>query len=111
MSAALLVLSACCCSSSVGAGAFFGGFIPGTPQFIAKKIEKAPEGEDVSGFCNEFREINNDNENRPCLSYYWDEFKKEFIKDDNYFLNTFGDISGTSGPVIAKCKAVGVDIS
>ena len=96
MSAVLLILSACCCSSSVGAGAFFGGFIPGTPQFIAKKIEKAPEGEDVSGFCNEFREINNDNENRPCLAY---------------FLNTFGDISGTSGPVIAKCKEAGVDIS
>ena len=96
MSAVLLILSACCCSSSVGAGAFFGGFIPGTPQFIAKKIEKAPEGEDVSGFCNEFKEINNDNENRPCLAY---------------FLDTLDDISGTSGPVIAKCKEAGVDIS
>ena len=91
MSAALLVLLACCCSSSAGASAYFGGFIPGTPQFIAKKIEKAPEGEDVSGFCNEFREINNDNENRPRLAYYWDESKKEFIEDDIYFLNTFGD--------------------
>ena len=175
MSAALLVLLACCCSSSAGASAYFGGFIPGTPQFIAKKmkkmiqtiitgdakpvdcenlykyikeikgtpaaesasksltaneqdiagkvydigrgvspekicdksvidsaiklfkdVENAPEGEDVSGFCNEFKEINNDNENRPCLAY---------------FLDTLDDISGTSGPVIAKCKEAGVDIS
>ena len=58
---------------------------------LFKNIEKVPEGEDVSGFCNEFREINNDNENRPRLAYYWDESKKEFIEDDIYFLNTFGD--------------------
>jgi hypothetical protein len=40
MSAALLVLLACCCSSSAGAGAYFGGFIPGTSQFVLKKIKK-----------------------------------------------------------------------
>jgi hypothetical protein len=39
MSAALLVLLACC-SSSAGAGAFFGGFIPGTSSYAVKNLKK-----------------------------------------------------------------------
>jgi hypothetical protein len=190
MSAALLVLLACCCSSSAGAGAYFGGFIPGTPQFIAKKMKKmiqtiitgdakpvdcenlykyikeikgtpaaesasksltaneqdiagkvydigmgvspekicdksvvdsgiallkkvqeAPEGEDVSGFCNDLKDFSN-NENERTPIYYWDESKKEFIKDNIYLLNAFGGKSGPEiyEPVIAKCEAAGVDI-
>ena len=38
--AALLVLLACCCSSSAGAGAFFGGFIPGTSRYAVKNLKK-----------------------------------------------------------------------
>jgi hypothetical protein len=192
MSAALLVLLAgCCCSSSAGAGAFFGGFIPGTSQFIAKKmkkmiqtiitddakpvdcenlykymkeikgtpaaesasqsltaneqtiaekvydigrnvspekicdkstidsaieffkkIQKAPEDEDVTGFCSELSELNNDNANKPRLAYYWDESKKEFVKDDIYFSNAFGGKSGPEleEPVKAKCMEAGVNI-
>lgn len=192
MSAALLVLLAgCCCSSSAGAGAFFGGFIPGTSQFIAKKmkkmiqtiitddakpvdcenlykymkeikgtpaaesasqsltaneqtiagkvydigrnvspekicdkstidsaieffkkIQKAPEDEDVTGFCSELSELNNDIANKPRLAYYWDESKKEFVKDDIYFSNAFGGKSGPEleEPVKAKCMEAGVNI-
>ena len=42
MSAALLGAAVlCCCSSSAaGAGAFFGGFIPGTSQYVLKKMKK-----------------------------------------------------------------------
>ena len=193
MSAALLVLLAgCCCSSSAGAGAFFGGFIPGTSQFIAKKmkkmiqtiitddakpvdcenlykyikeikgtpaaesasqsltaneqtiaekvydigrnvspekicdkstidsaiklfkdVENAAEDEDVTGFCSELSELNSDNANKPRLAYYWDESKKEFVKDDIYFSNAFGGKSGPEleEPVKAKCMEAGINIS
>ena len=183
----------CCCSSSTGAGAFLGGFIPNTPQFIAKKmkkmvetiitgdakpvdcenlfkymkevgrnpttdsavqsltanekeivgkiydigrkddlepekicdksvtdsaiklfkdVENAPEGEDVSGFCNDLKELNNENQDERRPTYYWDESKKEFIKDDIYFSNAFG---GKSGPefeesITAKCNEAGINI-
>ena len=41
MSAALLGAAVlCCCSSSSVAGTFFGGFIPGTSQYVLKKNEK-----------------------------------------------------------------------
>ena len=183
----------CCCSSSAGAGAFLGGFIPGTPQFIAKKLKKmiqtiitgdakpidcenlykymkelgrnpttdsavqslsenektifarvydigikddvapekicdksvidssiklfkdvenAPEGEDVSGFCNDLKELNNENQDERRPTYYWDESKKEFIKDDIYSSNAFGGKSGPEfqEPIIAKCNAVGINI-
>ena len=42
MSAALLggVLLCCFSSSATGAGSFFGGFIPGTSQFVLKKMKK-----------------------------------------------------------------------
>ena len=192
MSAVLIGAALCCCSSSAaGAGAFLGGFIPNTPQFIAKKmkkmiqtiitgdakpvdcenlykfmeetkgtsaaesafqsltanektilekvkyigrsvapekicdksaidsaiklfkdVENAPEGEDVSGFCNDLKELNNENQDERRPTYYWDESKKEFIKDDIYFSNAFG---GKSGPefeesITAKCNAVGINI-
>ena len=192
MSAALLGVALICCSSSAaGAGAFFGGFIPDTSPFIAKKLKKiiqliitgdakpvdcanlykymkeikgkpaaesavqslsenekiigemvddmgknvapeqicdkrtvdsaialfkkvqnAPEDEDVTGFCSELSELNNDNANKPRLAYYWDESKKEFVKDDIYFSNAFG---GKSGPeleelITTKCEAVGINI-
>ena len=41
MSAALLGAAVlCCCSSSSVAGAFLGGFIPGTSQYVLKKMKK-----------------------------------------------------------------------
>jgi len=193
MSAALLGAAVlCCCSSSSVAGAFLGGFIPGTPQFIAKKLKKmiqtiitgdakpvdcenlykymkeihekpaaesavqslsenektigervydigregvspekicdksaidsaiklfkdvenAVEGEDISGFCNDIKELDNNDEDERRPIYYWDESKKEFIKDDIYFSNAFG---GKSGPefqesIIAKCNEAGINI-
>jgi hypothetical protein len=78
---------------------------------LLKKVQEAPEGEDVSGFCNDLKDFsNNENERRPI--YYWDESKKEFIKDDIYFSNAFG---GKSGPefqesIIAKCNEAGINI-
>ena len=192
MSAVLIGAALCCCSSSAtGAGAFLGGFIPNTPQFIAKKLKKmvetiitgdakpvdcenlykymkeikgksaaessvqslsenektilekvydigravapekicdksvtdsaiklfkdvenAPEGEDVSGFCNDLKELNNENQDERRPIYYWDESKKEFIKDDIYFSNAFGGISGPKfqEPIIDKCKEAGINI-
>ena len=192
MSAALIgVAVICCCSSSTGAGAFFGGFIPGTPQFITKKmkkmvetiitgdakpvdcenlykymkeikgtsaaessfqslsgkeqtivgeiydigrgvapekicdksvidsyirltkdIENAPEGEDVSGFCNGIKELNDKNEDERRPIYYWDESKKEFIKDTIYVSNAFGGKKGPEmdKPIIDKCKEAGINI-
>jgi|SRR5210317_1257685 hypothetical protein len=192
MSAALLGAAVlCCCSSSSVAGAFLGGFIPDTPQFITKKmkkmiqtiitgdakpvdcenlykymkevginpitdsavqsltanekeiagkiydigravapekicdksvidsaiklfkdVENAPEGEDVSGFCNDLKELNNENQDERRPIYYWDESKKEFIKDNIYSSNAFGGKSGPEfqEPIIAKCNAVGINI-
>ena len=187
-----ILLACCCCSSSVGAGSFFGGFIPGTSQYVLKKmkkliqliitddakpldcenlykymketkgtsaaesavqslsenektilervydigregvapeqicdkrtvdsaialfkkVQKAPEDEDVTGFCSELSELNNDNANKPRLAYFWDESKKEFVKDNIYFSNALGGKSGPElhEPIIAKCKAVGINI-
>ena len=188
-----ILLACCCCSSSAGTGAFFGGFIPGTPQFIAKKykkmiqtiitgdakpvdcenlykfmeevrrtpaaesstqslsvnekdilkkiydigrkddvepekicdkseidsaiklfkdVENAPEGEDVSGFCNDLKELNNENQDERRPTYYWDESKKEFIKDNIYVSNAFGGKKGHEfqEPIITKCKEAGINI-
>ena len=79
---------------------------------LFKKVQKAPEGEDVTGFCSELSELNNDNANKPRLAYYWDESKKEFVKDDIYFSNAFGGKSGPEleEPVIAKCMEAGINI-
>ena len=180
----------CCCSSSAGAGAFLGGFIPNTPQFIAKKmkkmiqtiitddakpvdcenlykfmeetkgtsaaesafqsltanektilekvkyigrsvapekicdksaidsaiklfkdVENAAEGEDISGFCNDIKELNNENQDERHPTYYWDESKKEFIKDNIYSSNAFGGKSGPEfqEPIIAKCNEAGIN--
>ena len=193
MSAALLgaAVVCCCSSSSASAGAFFGGFIPGTSQYVLKKVKKliqnvialdatpescenlykymkeikgtsaaeytyqslsekekgmmekiydigrgvapekicdksymdssialfkniqeAPEDEDVSEYCNDLKDIGNENEDKRHPSYYWDESKKEFIKDREYFSNAFGGKSGPElhEPVIAKCEAVGINI-
>ena len=192
MSAALLGAAVlCCCSSSSVAGAFLGGFIPGTPQFIAKKmkkmiqtiitgdakpvdcenlykytketkgtsaaesavqslsenektiiervydigrgvapekicdksvidsaiklfkdVENAAEGEDISGFCNDIKELDNNDEDERRPIYYWDESKKEFIKDNIYSSNAFGGKSGPEfqEPIIAKCNEAGINI-
>lgn len=193
MSAALLgaAVVCCCSSSSASAGAFFGGFIPGTSQYVLKKMKKliqivialdatpescenlykymkeikgtsaaeytyqslsekekgimekiydigrgvapekicdkssidssialfknvqnAPEGEDVSVYCNNLKDLGNENEDKRHPIYYWDESKKEFIRDGKYFSNAFGGRSGPEleGPVIAKCEAVGINI-
>tara|TARA_B100001758_G_scaffold57995_1_gene48017 strand:+ start:6553 stop:7131 length:579 start_codon:yes stop_codon:yes gene_type:complete len=186
-----ILLACCCCSSSAGAGAFFGGFIPNTSQYVLKKMKKliqivialdatpescenlykymketkgtsaaesvsqslsenektilervydigrgiepekicdkssidssialfknvqnAPEGEDVSVYCNNLKDIGNENKDKKRPIYYWDESKKEFIRDGEYFSNAFGGRSGPEleGPVIAKCEAVGINI-
>jgi len=191
MSAVLLGAAVLCCCSSSTAGAFFGGFIPGTSQFIAKKmkkmvetiitgdakpvdcenlykymketkgtsaaesavqslssnektiiekvydigrgvapekicdksaidsaiklfknIENAPEGEDVSGFCNGIKELNDKNEDERRPIYYWDESKKEFIKDNIYVSNAFGGKKGPEmdKPIIDKCNEAGINI-
>ena len=194
MSAALLgaAVVCCCSSSSASVGAFFGGFIPGTSQYVLKKMKKliqivialdatpescenlykymketkgtsaaesafqslsenektilervydigrgvapekicdksfmdssialfknvqnAPEGEDVSLYCNNLKDLSSkrDTKERHPI-YYWDESKKEFIRDRKYFSNAFGGKSGPEleGPVIAKCEAVGINI-
>ena len=79
---------------------------------LFKKVQNAPEDEDVTGFCSEFSELNNDNANKPRLAYFWDESKKEFVKDNIYFSNAFGGKSGPElhEPIIAKCEAVGINI-
>ena len=192
MSAALLGAAVlCCCSSSSVAGTFFGGFIPGTSQYVLKKMKKliqivialdatpescenlykymketkgtsaaesavqslsenektilervydigrgvapekicdkstldssialfknvqnAPEGEDVSVYCNNLKDFSNENKGERRPIYYWDESKKKFIRDREYFSNAFGGRSGPEleGPVIAKCEAVGINI-
>ena len=194
MSAALLgVAVICCCSSSTGAGAFLGGFIPGTSQYVVKKMKKliqivialdatpescenlykymketkgtsaaesavkslsenektilervydigrgvapekicdksaidsaiklfkniqeAPEGEDVSGFCNGIKELNDKNEDKSerMPIYYWDESKKKFIRDGKYFSDAFGGRSGPEmdKPIIDKCNEAGINI-
>ena len=194
MSAALLgaAVVCCCSSSSASVGAFFGGFIPGTSQYVLKKMKKliqivialdatpescenlykyiketkgtsaaesashslsekerhilekvysigrmdvepekicdksfmdssialfknvqnAPEGEDVSLYCNNLKDLGNENEDKRHPTYYWDESKKKFIRDGKYFSDAFGGRSGPEleGPVIAKCEAVGINI-
>ena len=179
MSGALLGAAVlCCCSSSSVAGAFFSGFIPGTSQYVlkkmkkliqivialdatpescenlhkymketkgtsaaesavqslsekergmlekvydigrgvapekicdksrvdssialSKKIQKAPEGEDISGFCNDLKDFSNEDKSERRPIYYWDESKKEFIKDNIYVSNAFG---GKSGPELEE---------
>ena len=79
---------------------------------LFKDVENAPEGEDVSGFCNDLKELNNENQDERRPTYYWDESKKEFIKDNIYFSNAFG---GKSGPefeesITAKCNEDGINI-
>lgn len=186
-----ILLACCCCSSSAGAGAFFGGFIPNTSQYVLKKMKKliqivialdatpescenlykymketkgtsaaesasqslsekerhilekvydigrgvapekicdksfmdssiatfknvqnAPEGEDVSVYCNNLKDLGNENKDKRHPIYYWDESKKKFIRDGKYFSDAFGGRSGPEleGPVIAKCEAVGINI-
>lgn len=187
-----ILLACCCCSSSAGAGAFFGGFIPNTSQYVVKKMKKliqilialdatpescenlykymketkgtsaaesavkslsekerhilekvysigrmdvepekicdksfmdssialfknvqnAPEGEDVSVYCNNLKDLGNENKDKRHPIYYWDESKKKFIRDGKYFSDAFGGRSGPEleGPVIAKCEAVGINI-
>lgn len=79
---------------------------------LFKDVENAPEGEDISGFCNDLKELNNENQDERRPTYYWDESKKEFIKDNIYFSNAFG---GKSGPefeesITAKCNEAGINI-
>ena len=193
MSAALLgaAVVCCCSSSSASAGAFFGGFIPGTSQYVLKKVKKliqnvialdatpescenlykymkeikgtsaaeytyqslsekekgmmekiydigrgvapekicdksdidssialfkkvqnAPEGAHIPRFCNDLKDFSNENKGERRPIYYWDESKKEFIRDREYFSNAFGGKSGPEleGPVINKCMEFGINI-
>jgi len=79
---------------------------------LFKKVQKAPEGEDVTGFCSELGELSNENKGERRPIYYWDESKKEFVKDGIYFSNAFGGKSGPEleEPVIAKCMEAGINI-
>ena len=79
---------------------------------LFKDVENAPEGEDVSGFCNDLKELNNENQDERRPTYYWDESKKEFIKENIYFSNAFGGKSGPEldEPITAKCNEAGVNI-
>ena len=79
---------------------------------LFKKVQKAPEGEDVTGFCSDLKDFSNENKGERRPIYYWYESKKEFIRDREYFSNAFGGKSGPEleGPVIAKCEAVGINI-
>ena len=77
---------------------------------LFKKVQNAPEGEDVSVYCNNLKDLSNEDKRHPI--YYWDESKKKFIRDGKYFSDAFGGRSGPEleGPVIAKCEAVGINI-
>ena len=77
---------------------------------LFKKVQNAPEGEDVSVYCNNLKDLGNEDKRHP--TYYWDESKKKFIRDGKYFSDAFGGRSGPEleGPVIAKCEAVGINI-
>jgi len=195
MSAALLgaAVLCCCSSSSTSAGAFFGGFIPGTSQYVLKKMKKliqivisldatpescenlykymketkgtsaaesavqslsenektilervydigrgvapekicdksvaystirlfkkvqnAPKGEErqLSVYCNELKDLGNENKDKRHPIYYWDESKKEFIRDREYMKNAFDGKSGPEleGPIINKCMEAGINI-
>ena len=80
---------------------------------LFKKVQKAPEGEDVLGFCNDLKDIGDESKDKKHPIYYWDESKKEFIKDDIYSSNAFGGKSGPEfqEPIIAKCNEAGINIS
>mgnify|MGYP001331546820 FL=1 len=77
---------------------------------LFKNVQNAPEGEDVSVYCNNLKDLGNEDKRHPI--YYWDESKKKFIRDGKYFSDAFGGRSGPEleGPVIAKCEAVGINI-
>ena len=79
---------------------------------LFKNVQNAPEGEDVSVYCNNLKDLGNENEDKRHPTYYWDESKKKFIRDGKYFSDAFGGRSGPEleGPVIAKCEAVGINI-
>jgi hypothetical protein len=79
---------------------------------LFKKIQKAPEDEDVTGFCNDLKDIGDEGKDKKHPIYYWDESKKEFVKDHIYFSNALGGKSGPElqEPVIAKCEAFGINI-
>ena len=79
---------------------------------LFKKVQKAPEGEDVLGFCNDLKDIGDESKDKKHPIYYWDESKKEFVKDNIYFSNALGGKSGPEldEPVIAKCMEAGVNI-
>jgi hypothetical protein len=73
---------------------------------LFKKVQNAPEGEDVSKECNELKDLGNENKDKKHPIYYWDESKKEFIEDRIYFSNAIGD----EKPIIAKCMEAGINI-
>ena len=56
--------------------------------------------------------LENENQDERRPTYYWDESKKEFIKDDIYSSNAFGGKSGPEfqGPIIIKCNEAGINI-
>jgi len=77
---------------------------------LFKKVQKAPigKGEDLKKFCNELKDLSNENKDKKRPIYYWDESKKEFIEDNIYFSNAIG--YGGEKPLIAKCMEAGINI-
>ena len=77
---------------------------------LFKKVQNAPEGEDVSVYCNELKDFSNEDKRYPI--YYWDESKQEFIRDREYFSNAFDGKRGPhlEGPIINKCMESGINI-
>ena len=81
---------------------------------LIKNVQEAPEGAHIPRFCNDLKDFSNENKGKRSPIYYWDESKKEFIRDREYFSNAFGGKSSDlelEGPVIAKCQAAGINIS
>ena len=76
---------------------------------LTKDIENAPEGEDVSGFCNDVKDFSNEDKSERMPIYFWDESKKEFIKDTIYVSNAFGG-KKMDKHIIDKCKEAGINI-
>lgn len=78
---------------------------------LFKNIQEAPEGAHIPRFCNDLKDFSNENKGEQPI-YYWDESKKEFIRDREYMKNAFDGKSGPEleEPIINKCMEAGINI-
>jgi hypothetical protein len=78
---------------------------------LFKNIQEAPEGAHIPRFCNDLKDFSNENKGEQPI-YYWDESKKEFIRDREYVKNAFDGKSGPEleEPIINKCMEAGINI-